>query len=1118
MSRPVFFDPTGKRRKRTRRAIFAGLVLLVLAAIAFASTVVHVPAPSPLPIEMEHRKPLRFRAQVSRLSHDLASLFGQGNRARARTGARGDAGRPITAGFYATWADDSAPSLARHIGQLDWVVPTTLAIDKGGKLVVTEDRAMRRIIASSLHRPLVLPMVQNVIGDNFSAAATNALLRDENRRRAFIAGLIGYLDRTGDAGVVLDFEAIAPEDMGRYRDLVDETNHALDRRGKIVALTMPLGNPDWNPRLFAPVADRLFLMAYDEHWGGGQPGPIASNGWFASQVTAALRGLPPGKAIIALGSYGYDWHEGKADSLTIEEAWLAAHDSGSNPVFSPAVGNTGFSYLDNGKRHDVWMIDAASSWNQMLALTRSGVGNIALWRMGSEDPGFWSALGAWRNGGLPSMGRMSQPTNVDVEGQGEILRIDSRPRDGERQLVFDKHTRFITAETYRSLPTPFVVQRTGMRDKQVALTFDDGPDPKWTPQILSILEQYHVPATFFVIGENGVENRGILERIVRDGFEIGNHSYTHPNMANETDTGIRLELNATQRLVEAYTGRSIRLFRAPYFGDAEPTTADELGPALIAQERGYTVVGLHVDPGDWRTPGVPAIVDSTIAQVEASNPDRSGNIILLHDGGGDRAQTVAALPAIITTLQRAGYTFVPVATLAGLTHDQVMPKLAGSDLLAVRADVFAFSAIAALLVAINWTFFFAIAIGIVRSVSMVLLALWSGRPTPPEGSEGFAPRVTVIIPAYNEEKVIEASVARILESDYANLDVIVADDGSKDRTSAIVAAAYGDNPRVRLLTLVNGGKAAALNRALQDAGGEIIVALDADTQFEKQTINRLVRWFVNPRIGAVAGNAKVGNRFNLVTRWQGVEYTTAQNIERKALTRFDAIMVVPGAVGAWRRQALDDVGGYPEDTLAEDQDLTIAIQRKKWKVAYDEEAVAWTEAPETFRALAKQRFRWSYGTLQCLWKHRKIVRRGKPSGLAFIGVPQAWLFQIVFACISPAIDLALLISIFGTVIRVLQHGWAQTETDVLRMAGYWICFTAIDLACGLIAYRMDVRETKFPAFLLLAQRFVYRQLMYGVVIRAVSAALHGVGTGWGKLERTGRMNAPGMAPATSRPE
>lgn len=273
----------------------------------------------------------------------------------------------------------------------------------------------------------------------------------------------------------------------------------------------------------------------------------------------------------------------------------------------------------------------------------------------------------------------------------------------------------------------------------------------------------------------------------------------------------------------------------------------------------------------------------------------------------------------------------------------------------------------------------------------------------------------------------------------------------------------------------------------------------------------LVRWFEKPEIGAVAGNAKVGNRVNLVTRWQAVEYVTAQNIERRALTRFDAIMVVPGAVGAWRRAALDDVGGYPEDTLAEDQDLTIAIQRKGWKIAYDEDAVAWTEAPETLRALGKQRFRWAFGTLQCLWKHRAILSQRRPSGLAYVGMPQAWLFQIAFAIASPLIDLALGISIVGTIVRVMQHGWAQTQTDVLRMGAYWLAFTTIDLACGLVAFRLDVRERRLPALLLLSQRFVYRQLMYGVVIRAVGAALAGLGIGWGKLERTGRVSTPAVA-------
>jgi len=486
----------------------------------------------------------------------------------------------------------------------------------------------------------------------------------------------------------------------------------------------------------------------------------------------------------------------------------------------------------------------------------------------------------------------------------------------------------------------------------------------------------------------------------------------------------------------------------------------------------------------------------------------------MHDGGGDRSQTVLALPRIIAKLRADGYSFVPVSTLAGLNRDQVMPKVEGWDLVAVRIDVGIFVALAALLSGLNWMFFFAIALGVIRAIGMTALALFAEHdedmqpPEPaPDAPEGvLRPLVSVIIPAYNEERVIESSVRRILASDYDQIEVIVADDGSKDRTSGIVAASFGGEPRVRLMTMVNGGKASALNRALLEAKGDIVVALDADTQFEPETIARLVRWFVREDVGAVAGNAKVGNKVNIVTRWQAVEYITAQNIERRALTRFDAIMVVPGAVGAWRRKALEDVGGYPEDTLAEDQDLTIAIQRHGWKIAYDEEAVAWTEAPETLRALGKQRFRWAYGTLQCLWKHRSILRTRSPSGLAFVGMPQAWMFQIVFAMISPLIDLALAVSIIGTIVRTWQHGWAQTQTDVLRMGVYWVGFTLIDVACGWVAYRLDVREKHYPAILLLAQRFVYRQLMYGVVIRAVGAATAGLGIGWGKIERTGRVN------------
>jgi cellulose synthase/poly-beta-1,6-N-acetylglucosamine synthase-like glycosyltransferase/peptidoglycan/xylan/chitin deacetylase (PgdA/CDA1 family)/spore germination protein YaaH len=1115
VQRPIFFDPTGRRRRWTRRAVFAAIALLIITALAFATTVATVPASQPLKLGFERPQPLPLRTQVGRLSRRISSLFGPHVIAPARQAQN------LTIGFYSPFGDGALESLKRQAATLDWVAPTLMSLDDQGNFIATDDTHMRRVLAGQIRRPLVVDVVQNIANGAWNGPGTARLLANPARRASLVRSIDDALTANGDAGVMIDFETMPDGSVGLVRQFVADLHARLAPRHKLVTVTVPIDDEAWNPRSFAQVADKIVLMAYDEHYMTGTPGPIASNNWFVSHVSDALKGVAPNKVIVALGSYAYDWHSGDADAQTVEEAWLSALDSGTRPTWDRDSGNTGFAYDDDkdnnpatpAVRHDVWMIDAATSWNQMQVLGHFGIGSVALWRLGSEDPGFWTALNSWRQGGKarPNLGPLREMTNVDIEGNGEILRVDSVPQAGTRSLSYDPRSALILNETYDQLPTPYVVRRTGDRPKQIALTFDDGPDPKYTPQILSVLERLHTPGTFFVIGENGVENRKILVREVADNDEVGNHSYSHPNMADVSDTGIRLELNATQRLIEAYTGRSTRLFRAPYFGDAEPSTPDELGPALIAQQQGYTIVGLHGDPGDWQKRTADDIYQRTINQVEQAAPDRTVNVVLLHDGGGDRSQTVLALPRIIAKLRADGYTFVPVSELAGLDRDAVMPKVEGWDLVSVRLDVGIFVVLAGLLGALNWLFFFAIALGVIRALTMTALALFADRDKsmqpPVDAPEGpWRPLVSVIIPAFNEERVIESSVFRILASNYHPMEVIVADDGSKDRTSEIVAGAFGDEPRVRLMTMVNGGKASALNRALAVASGEIVVALDADTQFEPETIARLVRWFSDEDIGAVAGNAKVGNRVNLVTRWQAVEYVTAQNIERRALTRFDAIMVVPGAVGAWRRTALEDVGGYPEDTLAEDQDLTIAIQRHGWKVAYDEDAVAWTEAPETLRALGKQRFRWAYGTLQCLWKHRSVMASRSPSGLAFVGMPQAWMFQIVFAMVSPLIDLALGVSIVGTWVRVMQHGWAQTQTDVLRMLVYWIGFTTIDVLCGWIAYRLDVREKRFPPFLLLSQRFVYRQLMYGVVIRAVGSAFGGVGIGWGKLERTGRVN------------
>ena len=1121
---PVFYDASGRRRRRFAMAVAAFVLLILVSAVALAVSIGAVPRAALLPVEAEHpaltRLPAPHEPLLKRARHGLnnyARLLGAPPRGL-------NADQPLAIGFHVPWDESSAASLRRHIGELDWLIPGWVSVTGANHHIsVFRDTAGREIINRATPRPLILPMVQNAMNGVWDAAGMEALLRDPTQRKHFLDTLEPWLANNGAGGVFFDFEELSPRGQADYRTFLRETKARFARHNWVVAIAVPVGEADgdhgWNIPAFAQVVDRVFLMAYDEHEISGDAGPIASQGWFEQSIARAARGVPRGKLVVAIGNYGYDWHDGSGEPLAIDEAWQAARESSATPAWDKASGNTSFAYEEGKSRHVVWLLDAASAFNQIRFLQRVGLNGVAVWRLGAEDPGLWSVFGRTHRTLPPASAINAIPagTDVDIEGNGEILKIAGTPVEGVRQTVATK-AGTIGDVSFRTLPSPYVVARTGYRPGLVALTFDDGPDPTWTPRVLDILRNKQVAGTFFIVGENALTQRPLLERMVREGHEVGSHTYTHPNLAGASQAETTFQLNTTQRLFQAFTGHSLRLFRAPYFGDAEPTTADEIDPALQAQDRGYISVGLHVDPNDWKRPGVQQIVDETVAQVtnpiaktcdENTRTQCSANIVLLHDAGGDRSQTVAALPQIIDQLRAKGYRFVPVSTLAGISRDAAMPTLSASDQAAAATDLFIFSTLGFIVIALGWIFFIAITVGIARAVILSALALVQARR---EGRTVFPTIdptrfVTVMIPAFNEELVIERAVRGVLASTEVRVEIIVIDDGSTDDTSEVVASAFAQDPRVKLLTLENGGKARALNHALGLATGEIVIALDADTQFEPTTIARLARWFEDPAIGAVAGNAKVGNRVNLLTKFQAVEYITAQNLERRALARLNAMSVVPGAVGAWRLAAIRDVGGYPDDTLAEDQDLTIAIQRAGWRVTYDQYAVAWTESPETMKGLAKQRFRWAFGTLQCLWKHGRIMATGKPTGLARVGLPQAILFQIVFAAISPIIDLALIVSFVTTYLAVEAHGWDQTQHDVEKMLAYWLVFTAIDLLAATVAFALERREQWRLLWLLIPQRIGYRQIMYYVVLKAIAQALRGPSVGWGKLVRTGRVQA-----------
>lgn len=1117
---PVFYDASGRRRRRFRLAVFAFALLLVLSVAIFVASILRIEPQPALPFEMErpalrsapdlplsgrqtHHKPLQeIYARVAHWMHLEPESKVQ---------------RPLAVAFHVPWDDASTASLARHINQLDWVIPGWYSVTGADhKLTTFPDPHAKAVISHAAERPKLLPMVQNALHGEWDSAGIAALLHSPEQRAVLLGKLDGALAAHHADGIFFDFENLPRDAHSDYRLFLREARQRFAARGWTIAIAVPVNDPEWDLRAYAGVADHLFVMAYDEHYQGGDPGPIASRRWLVDSIMRSVQGIDRSKLVIAVGNYAYDWQQGgNTEALSVEDAWLRARKAGTLPQYDRVSGNSHFAYTEGAVRHDVWLLDAAAAHDQMALLRRMGFRAMALWRLGAEDPSIWRLFGRDHPEGGPAMAIDQIPagTDVNIEGTGEILRIADTPSPGQRRVEITK-SGLIGNVTFQTLPAPYAIERTGYRPGLVALTFDDGPDPQWTPPILDILKAEKVPATFFIIGENALTQRDLLQRLIAEGHEVGNHTYTHPNLGQATRRETEIEINASQRLFQAFTGRSLRLFRAPYFGDAEPTTADEIVPAATAERLGYMTVGLHVDPSDWKRPGVQHIVDETIRQVEASSPERSGQVVLLHDSGGDRSQTIAALPRIIHELRARGYRFVPISELAGLTSQDVMPKISRSDRLAASADLALFTALGSVEIILRWLFLLAISLGITRALVLSALAIFQARREqrtlfPAIDPERF---VTVLIPAFNEERVIEEAVRRVLASRDVRVEVIVIDDGSKDQTSEVVRRAFATDLRVTLLTLENGGKARALNAGLALAKGEIVIALDADTQFEPATIARLARWFVDPAIGAVAGNAKVGNRINMVTRWQALEYITAQNLERRAFARLNAMMVVPGAVGAWRLTALQQQNGYPANTLAEDQDLTIAIQRAGWKVHYDQFAVAWTEAPESFAALARQRFRWAYGTLQCLWKHRTLLLSRKPAGLALIGLPQAVFFQILFAAISPLIDLALIASIFSTTLDVAAHGWARSQNDIERMLLYWLIFCVIDLLAGVIAFALERRERWHLLLLLIPQRFGYRQIMYYVVLKALVQATRGLSVGWGKQERSARVTTEGLKP------
>jgi peptidoglycan/xylan/chitin deacetylase (PgdA/CDA1 family)/glycosyltransferase involved in cell wall biosynthesis len=625
-------------------------------------------------------------------------------------------------------------------------------------------------------------------------------------------------------------------------------------------------------------------------------------------------------------------------------------------------------------------------------------------------------------------------------------------------------------------------------DRTIAFTFDDGPGPD-TGRILDVLARHHVPATFFLVGRNITQDPGLVRRMIADGHEIGVHTFTHADLTDVPGWRAALELSQTQLVLATETGRTSSLLRLPYSSVTGDMTSAQA--AAVARAGGsYWAAFTDLDSKDWSRPGVDRIV-------RASTPaGNRGAVVMMHDGGGDRSETAAALEQLIPALRARGYRFTTVTDAVGLATP--MHAASGSERVRGAVVVGAMAAARLLHLLLTIGMIVVAALSVLRLVFLLLIARRHHRraAAPPDW---LLPSVTVVIPAYNEAVGIAAAVRSLAASDYPDFDIVVVDDGSTDATAEVVLGLGLTN--VRLLRQANGGKPAALNTGIAAARGEVLVLVDGDTVFEPATLRNLVRQLSDPGVGAVSGNTKVGNRGGLIGRWQHIEYVIGFNLDRRMFDVLQCMPTIPGAIGAFRRDVLTQVGGVSADTLAEDTDLTMAICRTGWRVVYEPQAVAWTEAPARLGQLWKQRYRWCYGTLQAMWKHRRaVIERGASGRLGRRGLPYLLVFQVLLPLLGPAVDV---IAVYGLVFGSMGP-----------ILAVWLGFTVLQLLAALYAFRLD-REDPRPLWALVTQQVVYRQLMYLVVIQSAVSAIAGIRLRWHTLQRTGDLGAAESA-LTSR--
>ncbi|MBC7536840.1 MAG: glycosyltransferase, partial [Ferruginibacter sp.] len=1031
----------------------------------------------------------------------------------------------IRAAFYTPWNSAALPDLRKNADKLNSIYPEWFFIDTiTYKLQTRIDSAG---LAEMKQNNLSIQPILNNFHTSRTALANgffdhnlvHTVLNSEPIRQALIRQIVDTLLHYRLQGLNVDFEELNEKSSEPLTQFQKELYEALHSRGLLVSMDVEAMNDDYDFKKLGAYNDYIILMAYDQFSDATNAGPISSQKWIEEQLAWMDEKIDASKIILGVAGYGRDWttdESWKVRDLSYSDIINQAKYANANIDFDNDTYNLHYTYVEPATdsaaeiKHNIWFTDAATTFNILRFSDDYATAGTALWRLGGEDPRVWNfydrdlSTAALKktpfNFNVLQVAPFDQNTKPTAVGEGELLRILFTPTKGIIKLEIDSSEMLIAEQQYVQLPSGYVYEKfaedktpLGEAGHKIILTFDDGPDEVYTAKIISILEKEKIPATFFVIGINAERNIPLLQKLYNNGYEIGNHTFTHGNVAKMSPERAELEMKTTRALIECVTGHSTILFRAPYNADSEPQTYEEIEPIARSKKDNYISVGESIDPNDWDpTMNADSIVNRTIRLAEATD----ANVILLHDAGGEsRQSTVDALPRIIDYFKKRGCKFTTVADLMGKTKLDVMP--------AIKQDwknKFNFYIVEAL----YWLgqllfslFITGIFLSVGRITLMASLAYIQKRKEKNTLITNQRPGVSIIVPAYNEEINAVRTVESLLQQDYPNVEIVFVDDGSKDKTFETVKAFFATASNVKVVSKTNGGKATALNYGIDIATNDFVVCIDADTQLKSDAVTELMKKFATENIAAVAGNVKVGNEINMITNWQSIEYITSQNFDRRAFDLLNCITVVPGAIGAFRKSAVIEAGGFTSDTLAEDCDLTMRLHRKGYLVRNCTSAISYTEAPETMKQFLKQRFRWSFGVMQSFWKHRDAAFNPRYKNFGMIALPNILVFQVLLPFLAPLADLILVLSLVAA-------GFGIIPASIEHIVIYYVIFTLVDVIGAAIAFTYEKADYK-KLLWLLPQRFIYRQLMYYILIKSFNKALKGELQGWGALKRTGNV-------------